>query len=411
MIIERNNYLQKLCSFKHNHLVKIITGLRRVGKSFLLFNLFKAELIKGGVKKDHIIEVAFDDFAFRKLRDPELLYEYVKSQIKDKSMYYILLDEVQMLENFVDVLNGFLHIENADVYVTGSNAKFLSSDVVTEFRGRGNQIHVNPLSFKEFMSVYEGDVNKGWQQYYLYGGLPSIVLLNDEDRKREQLQLLLEETYLTDIKNRNLVRNDAELEDLFQILASNIGGLTNPTKLSNTFKSEKQVNINSDTIKQYIDYFIDSYLIEKAMRYDIKGKSYIGTPMKYYFTDMGLRNALIHYRQIEPTHIMENIIFNELKNRGYSVDVGSVNQYTKGAGGISIRKNLEIDFVCNKGDERLYIQSAYSLPDQEKIDQEQRSLTLTEDFFKKIIITTDNIREHQMENGITLINLYDFLLQ
>lgn len=410
MEIQRNSYLQKLSHYQHNHLVKIVTGLRRSGKSYLLFRLFKRQLLEAGVQPNHIVEIAFDDFANRKYRNPEVLYDFVKSRITDNEMHYILLDEVQLLDDFVDVLNGFLHMPNADVYVTGSNAKFLSSDIVTEFRGRGVQIHVNPLSFKEFMSVFDGEILHGWRQYQLYGGLPMVVLEKDEGEKRQMLTKLLKETYLSDIVNRNHVQNDAELEDLLRVLASNIGGLTNAMKLSNTFLSEKGVAMSPVTIKRFTDYFIDSFLIERAMRFDVKGKKYINTPVKYYFSDMGLRNAVLGFRQIEPTHIMENILFNELCCRGFQVDVGVVTHYTKNATGTTQRRQLEIDFVCNNGMERIYIQSALSLPDSAKLQQEQRSLTLTADSFAKTIITGDNVPRHQLDNGIVVENIYEFLL-
>lgn len=410
MEIQRNSYLQKLSHYQHNHLVKIVTGLRRSGKSYLLFRLFKRQLLEAGVQPNHIVEIAFDDFANRKYRNPEVLYDFVKSRITDTEMHYILLDEVQLLDDFVDVLNGFLHMPNADVYVTGSNAKFLSSDIVTEFRGRGVQIHVNPLSFKEFMSVFDGEILHGWRQYQLYGGLPMVVLEKDEGEKRQMLTKLLKETYLSDIVNRNHVQNDAELEDLLRVLASNIGGLTNAMKLSNTFLSEKGVAMSPVTIKRFTDYFIDSFLIERAMRFDVKGKKYINTPVKYYFSDMGLRNAVLGFRQIEPTHIMENILFNELCCRGFQVDVGVVTHYTKNATGTTQRRQLEIDFVCNNGMERIYIQSALSLPDSAKLQQEQRSLTLTADSFAKTIITGDNVPRHQLDNGIVVENIYEFLL-
>ncbi|MEE0804613.1 MAG: ATP-binding protein, partial [Prevotellamassilia sp.] len=339
------------------------------------------------------------------------LYEYVENLAKqDSQMYYVIIDEVQMLEDFVDVLNGFLHIDNLDVYVTGSNAKFLSSDIVTEFRGRGAQIHLQPLSFKEIKESSSEDTSSLWRDYIYYGGLPMVVLENDKARKVEILQELLKETYLSDIINRNSIKNDAELEELFCLLASNIGALTNPNKLANTFVSEKKVKISHHTIKTYIDYFIDSFLIDKAVRYDIKGKKYIDTPYKYYFADLGLRNALLNFRQVEPTHIMENIIYNHLTGNGYKVDVGCVTYYQKDAEGKTIRTTLEVDFVCNKGSERIYIQSAYSLPDEEKQKQEQRSLTLTDDSFTKLIITTDEIPTHTMSNGIIMMNVYDYLL-
>lgn len=410
MEIKRDLYLSKLIDSKHNHLVKIVTGLRRVGKSYLLFNLFKRHLLVDGVAIDHIIEMPFDDYVNKRYRNADEFYSFVKSCLVDNSMYYVLLDEVQMLDNFVDVLNGLLHIENVDVYVTGSNARFLSSDVVTEFRGRGVQIHLNPLSFKEFMTVYDGDSFHGLQEYMQYGGLPIVVNAQGGQAKAEVLNSLIKETYITDIIARNRIKNDAELEDLFLILASNIGSLTNPTKLANTFASEKHVSIKGETIKKYIDFFIDSFLIESAQRYDVKGRKYINTPMKYYFADIGLRNALLNFRQIEPTHIMENIIYNELRHRGFGVDVGAVPLYSRSTDGVSQRNVLEIDFVCNRASERLYIQSAYSMPDKEKMEQEQRSLLSIDDTFRKIIVTGDNVPTHKNDSGIEIINFIDFLL-
>jgi len=411
MKFEREHYIKKLIGSKHNHLVKIVTGLRRVGKSYLLFNLYKQHLLDNGVDAGHIIELQLDSFAHRKYRNADTLYEYVENRTRqDTQMYYVMIDEVQMLEDFVDVLNGFLHIDNLDVYVTGSNAKFLSSDIVTEFRGRGVQIHLQPLSFKEIKEYSNEDISSLWRDYIYYGGLPMVVIEKDKARKAEILQELLHETYLSDIINRNSVKNDAELEELFCLLASNIGALTNPNKLANTFVSEKKVKISHNTIKTYIDYFIDSFLINKAVRYDIKGKKYIDTPYKYYFADLGLRNALLNFRQVEPTHIMENIIYNHLIGNGYKVDVGCVTFYQKDGEGKTTRTTLEVDFVCNKGSERVYIQSAYSLPDEEKQKQEQRSLTLTDDSFTKIIITTDDIPTHLMPNGITMMNVFDYLL-
>lgn len=408
----RLQYIEKLDSYKHNRLIKIVTGLRRVGKSFLLFNLFKQHLIYNGISENHIIEIQLDSFSHRKYRKAEVLFEYVENLTKqDSAMHYVMIDEVQMLEDFVDVLNGFLHIENLDVYVTGSNAKFLSSDIVTEFRGRGVQIHLQPLSFKEIKENSNIDVATLWRDYIFYGGLPMVVLENDKSHKAEILQDLLKETYLSDIKNRNNIKNDAELEELFSLLASNIGSLTNPNKLANTFISEKKIKISHNTIKTYIDYFIDSFLISRAVRYDIKGKKYIDTPYKYYFADMGLRNALLNFRQVEPTHIMENIIYNYLISEGYKIDVGNITYYQKNSEGKTTRSNLEIDFICNKGSERIYIQSAYSMPDEDKKMQEQRSLTLTDDFFTKIIITTDNIPTHTTENGIIIMNIFEYLLK
>ena len=411
MKFEREHYIEKLISSKHNHLIKIVTGLRRVGKSYLLLNLYKQHLLDNGVDTSHIIEIKLDSFTHRKYRKAETLYEYVENLTKqDSQIYYVIIDEVQMLEDFVDVLNGFLHIDNLDVYVTGSNAKFLSSDIVTEFRGRGVQIHLQPLSFKEIKEKSNDDTSSLWRDYIYYGGLPMVVIEKDKARKAEILHELLEETYLSDIIDRNNVKNDAELEELFSLLASNIGTLTNPNKLANTFVSEKKVKISHNTIKTYIDYFIDSFLINKAVRYDIKGKKYIDTPYKYYFADLGLRNALLNFRQVEPTHIMENIIYNHLIGKGYKVDVGCVTLYQKDDEGKTTRTTLEVDFVCNRGSERVYIQSAYSLPDEDKQKQEQRSLTLTDDSFTKIIITTDDIPMHTMPNGIIMMNVFDYLL-
>ena len=412
MKFARENYITKLSHLKHNGLIKIVTGLRRVGKSYLLFNLYRQHLIENGVQENHIIEIQLDSFAYRKYRNAEILYEFVENIAKqDTQMHYVMIDEVQMLEDFVDVLNGFLHIKNLDVYVTGSNAKFLSSDIVTEFRGRGVQIHLQPLTFKEIKSCSSEDISTLWRDYIYYGGLPIVVLENNKTRKAEILQELLQETYLSDIKNRNNLKNDAELEELFCLLASNIGALTNPNKLANTFVSEKKVKISHNTIKTYIDYFIDSFLINRAVRYDIKGKKYIDTPFKYYFADMGLRNALLNFRQVEPTHIMENITYNHLLGEGYKVDVGCITHYQKDSDGKTTRSTLEIDFVCNKGSERLYIQSAYSMPDEEKKHQEQRSLTLTNDSFAKIILTIDNIPTHATDKGIVIMNIFEYLLK
>ena len=412
MKFARENYITKLSHLKHNGLIKIVTGLRRVGKSYLLFNLYRQHLIENGVQENHIIEIQLDSFAYRKYRNAEILYEFVENIAKqDSQMHYVMIDEVQMLEDFVDVLNGFLHIKNLDVYVTGSNAKFLSSDIVTEFRGRGVQIHLQPLTFKEIKNSSNEDISTLWRDYIYYGGLPMVVLENNKTRKAEILQELLQETYLSDIKNRNNLKNDAELEELFCLLASNIGALTNPNKLANTFVSEKKVKISHNTIKTYIDYFIDSFLINRAVRYDIKGKKYIDTPFKYYFADMGLRNALLNFRQVEPTHIMENITYNHLLGEGYKVDVGCITHYQKDSDGKTTRSTLEIDFVCNKGSERLYIQSAYSMPDEEKKRQEQRSLTLTNDSFAKIILTIDNIPTHATDKGIVIMNIFEYLLK
>ena len=409
MIIERKKYMQQLVQSKHNGLVKIITGIRRCGKSFLLFNLFKSQLEKEGIDKEHIVEMAFDDFANREYRDPEKFYQYVKAQIKDGRMYYVLLDEVQMMDQFEDVLNGLLHIPNVDVYVTGSNAKFLSKDIITEFRGRGYQIHVSPLSFSEFMTTYNGSKEDGWIEYLQYGGLPPVVLQPNDEEKIKFLKDLWQETYLIDILNRNHIKNNAELEELLCMLASGIGGLINPQKLSNTFKTNKNVSISPATLKSYISYCSDAFLIEEANRYDVKGRKYIGTPMKYYFADLGLRNALLNFRQVEKTHLMENAIYSELRRQGFNVDVGVVTVNGKDENGSSYRKQLEVDFVCNKGSRRCYIQSALSLPSQEKIDQETNSLRRLDDGFERIVIVGDHMSCNHDDNGILFMSIYDFM--
>lgn len=410
MVIERNKYLQELVSCRHNGLVKIITGMRRCGKSFLLFRLFRRFLEDNGVANDHIVEMAFDDYAFKEFRNPDKFYAYVKGRIVGDQPYYILLDEVQMLDEFEDVLNGLLHIPNADVYVTGSNAKFLSKDIITEFRGRGYQIHVSPLSFAEFISVYEGDREDGWNEYLLYGGLPPVVLLKTEEEKVKLLDSLLAETYIIDVVNRNKIKNDSELNDLFKILASGIGGLTNPQRLSNTFQSVKNVSISPATIKKYIECLSDAFLLESCNRYDVKGRKYIGTPLKYYFSDLGIRNALLGFRQQEKTHLMENAVYNELCARGYSVDVGNVEVNTVDEKGTKVRRMLEVDFVCNRGYKRCYIQSALSLPDREKMQQESASLLRIDDSFMKYVITGDRIKKYQNDDGIVIMNVLDFLL-
>ena len=384
--------------------------MRRCGKSYLLFNLFKEHLLSEGTEGNHIIEIAFDAYENRQFRDPDMLYPYLKEQIKDDGMYYVLLDEVQLLGEFEAILNSLTRMKNVDVYVTGSNARFLSKDVITEFRGRGDEVHMYPLSFAEFMSVYPGTKQDGWNEYMLYCGLPLVLNFTTPDQKTAFLKSLFEETYISDIIGRHNFRNRAKLEELLNILSSAIGSLTNPEKLASTFRSVKNKKISSSTIRKYIDYLCDSFLIDRAVRYDVKGKKYIDTPVKYYFTDMGLRNARLNFRQLEETHSMENIIFNELKIRGFNVDVGVIIQYDTNEKGNSIRKQLEIDFVCNQGSKRYYIQSAYAIPDQAKMEQEQRSLMLTGDFFKRIIITRDTPAPHYNENGVLLMSVYDFLL-
>lgn len=410
MEIKRDRYLNLLISKKHNGLIKVITGMRRCGKSYLLFTLFKDYLLSEGIEKSHIIEIAFDAYENKQYRDPDVLYPYLKEQIKDDGMYYVLLDEVQLLGEFEAILNSLTRIKNVDVYVTGSNARFLSKDVITEFRGRGDEVHMYPLSFAEFMSVYPGTKQDGWNEYMLYGGLPLVLSFTTQDQKIAFLKSLFEETYISDIVGRHNIRNKAELEELLNILSSAIGSLTNPEKLAATFRSVKNKKISSNTIKKYIEYLCDSFLIDSAVRYDVKGKKYIDTPVKYYFTDMGLRNARLNFRQLEETHSMENIIFNELKIRGFNVDVGVIMHYDTNEKGNSVRKQLEIDFVCNKGSKRYYIQSAYAIPDQAKMEQEQRSLMLTGDFFKRIIITKDTPAPYYNENGVLIMSVYDFLL-
>ena len=410
MEIKRDRYLNLLISKKHNGLIKVITGMRRCGKSYLLFTLFKDYLLSEGIEKSHIIEIAFDAYENKQYRDPDVLYPYLKEKIKDDGMYYVLLDEVQLLGEFEAILNSLARMKNVDVYVTGSNARFLSKDVITEFRGRGDEVHMYPLSFAEFMSVYPGTKQDGWNEYMLYGGLPLLLSFTTPDQKIAFLKSLFEETYISDIVGRHNIRNKAELEELLNILSSAIGSLTNPEKLAATFRSVKNKKISSNTIKKYIDYLCDSFLIDSAVRYDVKGKKYIDTPVKYYFTDMGLRNARLNFRQLEETHSMENIIFNELKIRGFNVDVGVIMQYETNEKGNSVRKQLEIDFVCNKGSKRYYIQSAYAIPDQAKMEQEQRSLMLTGDFFKRIIITKDTPAPYYNENGVLIMSVYDFLL-
>lgn len=410
MNISRDIYLNKLISKKHNGLIKVVTGVRRCGKSYLLFNLFKDYLLEQKVPDDHIIEMAFDSFENRQYRDPEILYPHLMGKIQNEEMYYVFLDEVQLLDDFESVLNSLARKKNVDLYVTGSNAKFLSKDIITEFRGRGDEVHMYPLSFSEYMSAYSGDLQSGWRDYVLYGGLPLIFAFKTPDQKADFLKALFEETYISDIIGRNNIRNKEELEEILNILSSSIGSLTNPSKLSATFKSVKNKNISQTTIKRYIDYLCDSFLIDSAIRFDVKGKKYIDTPAKYYFTDLGLRNARLNFRQIEETYAMENIIFNELKLRGYNVDIGVVPISERDKNGNSVRKQLEIDFVCNKGSKRYYIQSAFALPDNKKTDQEQRSLLLTGDGFKKMIITKDALAPLYNENGILVMSIFDFLL-
>lgn len=410
MEIKRDYYLNKLIAKKHNGLIKVVTGIRRCGKSYLLFSLFKKHLLESGTNKSHIIEIAFDSFENKKFRDPEVLYPYIKEQLVDDKMYYILLDEVQLLGEFESVLNGLMRIDNVDVYVTGSNARFLSRDIITEFRGRGDELHIQPLSFAEFMSVYNGNKYDGWNEYVLYGGLPPVVLLPTSEQKIELLKNLFQETYINDIVGRHSIKNKAEFEELIDILSSGIGSLTNPKKLADTFKSKKNKTISQNTIKSYLDYLCDAFIVSRATRYDIKGRKYIDTPQKYYFSDIGLRNARINFRQIEETHTMENIIYNELVGRGYNVDVGIVTVSQADKSGNCVRKQLEVDFVCNKGSKRYYVQSAFAIPDSEKMKQESNSLLRIDDSFKKVIVVKDAPAPNYTEDGILVIGVYDFLL-
>ena len=410
MQIKRDFYLQQLVDGKQNGLIKIVTGIRRCGKSFLLFKLFRQYLLDVGVDSDHIIQIALDDIENANLREPLPLYKCIKANMTDEELYYILLDEVQLVPRFEEVLNSLLRIDNADVYVTGSNSKFLSSDIITEFRGRGDEIHLYPLSLSEYCEGTGLSPAEAWKDYYTYGGLPHTLSLGTEKKKIDYLNNLFESVYLIDILERHRIKNKAEFEELVKIIASGIGAPTNPTKLENTFKSVKKINIDSVTISRYLGYMQDAFLIEKAERYDVKGKKHIGSLAKYYFTDIGLRNAILGLRQQEETHIMENIIYNELRRRGCKVDVGMVEQRFVDNDGKWQRKQLEVDFVVNEGNQRYYIQSALALPDEEKRKQEMESLLRINDSFKKIIIVKDDIKPWRDENGILTMGLLDFLM-
>ena len=410
MVIQRPLYLNQLIAAKGNRMIKIVTGIRRCGKSFLLFELFYNHLITNGVREDHIIKVDLEDHRNSSLCDPDRLIEYIDSRMTDKGMYYILLDEVQKVGSFVDVLNSYLKIGNADVYATGSNSRFLSKDVVTEFRGRGQDIHMFPLSFSEYYYALGGDRSLRYRDYSAYGGLPQIILLDSDKTRKEYLMHLNNSVYLSDVIERHKIRHQEELEELLRTLASSIGSPCNPNKLSNTFRSLKSVTISPLTVSKYLNYFCDAFLIEKAMRYDVKGKKYINTLSKYYFTDIGLRNAILGFRQNEPTHIMENIIYNTLMSQGFSVDVGIVERIEKNKDGRSIRKQFEVDFVVNNADKRYYIQSAYAIPDEEKMCQESNSLCRIADGFKRIIIVRDDIIPYYNDYGILMVGLLDFLL-
>ena len=409
MNINRDIYLKRLVDSRHNRMIKVVTGVRRCGKSYLLFHLFTEWLIAEGVADDHIITVNLEDRRNKSLRDPDNLLEYIDSRMMDKEMYYILLDEIQMVNEFEDVLNSYLNVDNADVYVTGSNAKFLSKDVITEFRGRGDEIHMLPLSFGEFFSVYDGDYKMALDEYLTYGGLPQILSYKTEKQKVDYLKGLFEKTYISDIVGRYHVKNETELGEMVNIVASAVGSLTNPTKIVNTFATVKNVKITNDTVKKWLDYLCDSFLVSRSMRYDVKGRRYIDTPSKYYFSDLGLRNARLNFRQNEKTHLMENMIYNELLYRGFNVDVGVVVTETTSSEGKRQKVQLEIDFVCNQGSRRYYIQSAYKMDTDEKRRQECLSLSKVDDSFKKVVIVADDQLVHHDDQGITTICLRDFL--
>ena len=409
MEIKRDKYLNDLIARMHNGLIKVVTGVRRCGKSYLVFHLFRDYLLQNGVSEDHIISIELDLRKNRKYRDPDAILDHIDSKLADQGDYYILVDEVQMLTDFEEVLNSLLHIENVDVYVTGSNSKFLSKDIITEFHGRGDEVHIHPLTFKEFMQVYDGDMYHGWADYVVYGGLPLTVTMKTEEQKVRYLETLFTETYIKDIVERNGIEKEQELGDLINVLASAVGSLSNASKIEATFRSEIQSGISQNTIRQYIEYLKEAYLINEASRYDVKGRKYIGSPLKYYFEDVGLRNARLGFRQVEETHLMENIIYNELICRGYNVDVGIV-PIRESVNGKFIRKQLEIDFVANMGSKRYYVQSAFRIPDEAKERQEKASLHSIGDSFKKIVIVKDVVNVTRDEKGITTISLYDFLL-
>ncbi len=411
MKINRDGYLSQIKLRERNGMIKVITGVRRVGKSYLLFKIFLNDLLERGIARDHIIDIPLDNIEYVELRESHALYGYVKSKIKDDEQYYVLLDEIQYVPRFVDVMNSFLQIENLDVYVTGSNSKFLSSDILTEFRGRGDEIRVYPLSFAEFMTVYDGSEGDGLNEYMTFGGLPRIVSMKTDDQKSKYLENLFKETYIKDIIDHNKIKNTGELEDLVNILASAIGSLTNPKKLENTFRSVMKSTITDKTIKTYMNYLKDAFLIDLAIRYDIKGRKYISTPMKIYFVDTGLRNARLGFRQIEESHLMENIIYNELKVRGFSVDVGLIETREIDENGAKRRKSLEVDFIAHKGNNKYYIQSAFALPDTEKKAQEERPLLNINDSFKKIVIVGNHIKLKRDENGIATLGIREFLLK
>ena len=410
MEIKRDLYLEQLKIRKNNGMIKIITGIRRCGKSFLLFVLYKKYLLENGVDKDHIIEIALDGIEYEELRDPKKCFQYIKNEIKDEQMYYLLLDEVQFMPRFEEVLNSLLRIHNIDMYVTGSNSKFLSSDIVTEFRGRGDEIRIYPLSFAEFYAAFGGDYDDAWNEYMIYGGLPQVAQFSVERQKAEYLKNIFTNVYIKDVVERNKIHNVDEINTLVDILASAIGAPTNPTKISNTFKSDRGIIYNNKTISNHIDYLVETFLISKANRYDIKGRKYVGANLKYYFSDVGLRNARLNFRQQEPTHIMENIVYNELLVREYNVDVGIVDVMAKNVDGKRVRKQLEVDFVVNQGSQRYYIQVAYDMASEEKQTQELNSLRNIPDSFKKIIIINGTKKPWRNDEGFVIMGMKYFLL-
>lgn len=410
MELKRELYLEKIKDRMHNGMIKVITGIRRSGKSYLLFTIFYNYLKSEGVKDDHIITMEFDRWENKKYRDPALILEFIKTKITDEDNYYVFLDEVQLLKEFEEVLNSLLHIRNVDVYVTGSNSRFLSKDIITEFRGRGDEIHVYPATFKEYMEVFDGDKYEGWSSYINYGGLPLTMTMKTDEQRMDYLTHLFEETYIKDIIERNHIEKKQEINDLINVLASAIGSLTNAYRIEATFKSVLHSDISLNTIKAYIENLKDAFIINEANRYDVKGRKYIGTPVKYYFEDVGLRNARLGFRQIEEPHVMENIIYNELRVRGFVVDVGMVERRYRDENGIQKKSQLEIDFVANKGSKRYYIQSAFSLPDSEKRQQEKAPLVSVNDSFKKIILVKDVIKPWYDDDGILTMSLFDFLL-
>lgn len=411
MEIKRDKYLNDIINCMHNGMIKVVTGIRRSGKSYLLFKIFREYLRKQGVDDAHVIAIELDQRKNRKYRDPDVILDYIESLVVDDGQYYVLLDEVQMLTAFEEVLNSLMHMDNVDVYVTGSNSKFLSKDVLTEFRGRGDEVHIYPLTFREFMQVYDGDMYRGWAEYVLYGGLPLTVTMKTEEQKIRYLTNLFEETYIKDIIERHHIEKTQELEDLINILASATGSLTNPARITDTFRSVMKSNISVNTVRQYIEYLEDAFIVSKANRYNVKGRKYIGTPLKYYFEDVGLRNARLGFRQNEETHLMENVIYNELKSRGYSVDVGVVEKRGKSEEGKDEKRQLEVDFVANLGSKRYYVQSAFSMPTEENMRQEKESLLNIGDSFKKIIVVKDVVGVTRDDFGITTMSLYDFLLK